>query len=234
MFRSFLTVGLLSIVLMGCSYAQNPKSDSGKEIYRISDYIEGKGYEKYEVATLAGGCFWCTEAAFERIKGVVDVISGHSGGDLEYPTYRKVSTGTTKHTETVQIYYDPEVVTFDQLLEVFVVAHDPTQLNRQGNDIGPQYRSEVFYHNDEQKEKAKAFFKELDKSGKFGKKTVTKITPYKEFWTAEAYHQDYYEQDPNKVDFWYNTGYIMNVTRPKVEKVKKTFQAWLKDEYRGK
>jgi len=215
---------LMSIFTLSCSNGQ--QSDASSDVQKISDYVAGKGYDKHEVATFAGGCFWCTEASFERIKGVVDVISGYSGGDKAYPTYKEVSYGKTKHAEAIQIYYDPEVITFDKLLEIFFVAHDPTTLNRQGPDVGPQYRSEIFYHDQEQKEKAEAYMKKMDASGKFDNPIVTKLSEYKEFWTAEGYHQDYYEHNPQ-------SGYIQKVSKPKVEKVMKTFAGILKDEYKN-
>lgn len=212
----------MSIVVLSCSNGQQPGQSS--DVQKISDYVAEKGYEKYAVATFAGGCFWCTEASFERIEGVVDVISGYSGGEKAYPTYKAVSYGRTKHAEAIQIFYDPAVISFDKLLEIFFVAHDPTTLNRQGPDVGPQYRSEIFYHDQEQKEKSEAYMKKLDASEKFKKPIVTKLSQYKEFWTAEGYHQDYYEHNPQNP-------YIQRVSRPKVEKVVKTFSSILKEKY---
>jgi peptide-methionine (S)-S-oxide reductase len=145
----------MSIVVLSCSNGQKPGQSS--DVQKISDYVAGKGYEKYAVATFAGGCFWCTEASFERIEGVVDVISGYSGGEKTYPTYKEVSYGRTDHAEAIQIFYDPAMISFDKLLEIFFVAHDPTTLNRQGPDVGPQYRSEIFYHDQEQKEISEAY-----------------------------------------------------------------------------
>lgn len=214
----------LDFVPAGTPNAQQVKqNDSG--VQPIGEYIQGKGYDKYQVATFAGGCFWCTEAAFERIRGVVDVISGYSGGKEAYPSYEAVGNQQTGHAESIQIYYDPEVVSFQTLLEVFFVAHDPTQLNRQGPDFGPQYRSEIFFHNDEQRQASKDYIKKLDASGKFSRPVVTKITPYKAFWVAEGYHQDYYEHHPE-------IPYVQRISRPKVEKVEKEFAPILKDEYR--
>jgi peptide methionine sulfoxide reductase msrA/msrB len=195
------------------------------EVQRISDYIAGQGYEKYAVATFAGGCFWCTEAAFERIEGVVDVISGYSGGQEEYPTYEQVGAGRTNHAEAIQVYFDPAVVSFEKLLEVFFVAHDPTQLNRQGPDVGRQYRSAIFYHDETQQKAAEAAMKKLGDSGKFSDPIVTELKPYKEFWTAEGYHQDYYPNHPENP-------YVQRVSRPKVEKVEKVFKDILKAEYK--
>ncbi len=211
----------MSLFVLSCN-GQQPGEAS--DVQKISDYVAGKGYEKYEVATFAGGCFWCTEASFERIEGVVDVISGYSGGEKDYPTYKMVSYGQTKHAEAIQIFYDPAVISFDKLLEIFFVAHDPTTLNRQGPDVGPQYRSEIFYHDQTQKEKAKAYMKKLDASGKFKDSIVTKLSKYEEFWTAEGYHQDYYEHNPQNP-------YIQRVSRPKVEKVMKVFADILKKKY---
>ncbi len=198
---------------------EQKKSKNG--IYPISEYIKGKGYERYEVATFAGGCFWCTEAAFERIQGVEDVISGYAGGTKKYPTYKEVGAGQTNHAESIIIYYDPEVIDYKTLLEVFFIAHDPTQLNRQGPDVGKQYRSAVFYHNEEQENQALATIKALEEAGKYNKPVVTEVKPYKEFWVAEDYHQDFYRLNPNH-------NYVQAVSKPKVEKVEKTFADLLK------
>ena len=154
----------MSIFALSCSNGQQPGKSS--DVQKINDYVADKGYDKYEVATFAGGCFWCTEASFERIKGVVDVISGYSGGVKEYPTYKEVSYNRTKHAEGIQIYYDPAVISFDKLLEIFFVAHDPTTLDRQGPDRGPQYRSEIFYHDKTQKEKIGDLYEKADRCGK--------------------------------------------------------------------
>ena len=204
------------------SALKQPNSD---HVPAIAEYIKGRNLDSYAVATFAGGCFWCTEAAFERIKGVVDVISGYSGGDLPNPSYRRVASGSTKHAEAVQIYFDPEIVSFETLLEVFYVSHDGTQVNRQGPDIGPQYRSEIFYHSQEQRQAAEQYIRTLNDSGKFGRTIATLLNPYKEFWVAESYHQDYYPQHQDNP-------YIARVSKPKVEKVEKTFEAILKEEYK--
>lgn len=217
---------LSSLTITACS--QNNSStatEQSDEVYAIGDYVKGKSYEQYKVATFAGGCFWCTEASFERIQGVVDVISGYSGGEKAYPTYYEVGRGATDHAEAIQIYYDPNVVSFETLLEVFFVAHDPTQLNRQGPDVGREYRSAIFYHNEAQKQAIDSFIK--TQATNFSQPIVTEVSPYKEFWVAEAYHQDYYEHHPNN-------SYVRNVSRPKVEKVKKKFAAILKPAYAKK
>ncbi len=194
------------------------------EVLSVEEYLEGRDYTEYKVATFAGGCFWCTEAQFERIMGVHDVVSGHTGGEIKYPTYKEVGTGKTGHAESVFIWYDPEVITYEQLLEVFFVGHDPTTPNRQGPDIGPQYRSAIFYHNEEQKATAQSYIEELNKQGTFYKPIVTELNAYEQFWLAEGYHQNFYELHPYQ-------SYVANVSRPKVKKVEKTFKNWLKPEY---
>ncbi|UZR97882.1 peptide-methionine (S)-S-oxide reductase MsrA [Chondrinema litorale] len=220
-------IAALIFLIPACSQGQKASKLKAEdhEVMKVKDYTKNKDFEGLETATFAGGCFWCTEASFERIKGVKDVISGYSGGEKAYPTYGEVSTKQTKHAESIQIFYDPNEVSYETLLKVFFVAHNPTQLNRQGPDVGEQYRSEIFYHNAEQKEQAKAVIKELDGSGKFDKKIVTKVTPYRQFWVAEGYHQNYYELNPNQP-------YVSSVSRPKVEKVMKTFPELVKDEYK--
>ena len=176
---------------------------------------------KTEQATLGAGCFWCIEAVFEELNGVVSVESGYTGGHVENPTYRQVTTGTTGHAEVARIEYDPSVLTFKEVLEVFWMTHDPTTLNRQGNDVGPQYRSAVFYHNDEQKQIAEFYKTELDKSGAFRAPIVTEITELGTYYVAENYHQDYYELNPNQ-------GYCQFVIKPKLEKFRKAFKSKLK------
>ncbi len=197
------------------------KAPKNTDVQPISEYIAGKGYEQYAVATFAGGCFWCTEAAFERIRGVADVISGYSGGEEKYPTYEEVGRGNTSHAESIIIYYDPAMIDYETLLDIFFVAHDPTQLNRQGPDVGPQYRSAIFYHNEDQKAAAESKIAKLEASDEFDKPIVTELSPYSEFWVAEAYHQDYYEAHPENP-------YMQRISRPKVEKVEKKFSGLLK------
>jgi peptide-methionine (S)-S-oxide reductase len=175
-----------------------------------------------ELATFGAGCFWCVEAVFQSLRGVDKVISGYSGGHVENPTYRQVVMGTTGHAEVCQIHFNPDVISFDDLLEVFWSTHDPTTLNRQGNDVGPQYRSAVFYHNKEQKEIAERYKKKLDESGAFPKPIVTEITSFETFYIAEDYHQEYYDLNPNQP-------YCTYVIQPKMEKFKKVFSEKLKD-----
>ena len=176
---------------------------------------------KTDTATFGTGCFWCTEAIFQQLKGVLKVTSGYSGGHVKNPTYEQVCEKNTGHAEVCQVIYDPTVITFDELLEVFWQTHDPTTLNKQGNDEGPQYRSVVFYHNAEQKEKSEKYKTELNKSGAFDKPIVTAVEPYKNFYSAEKYHQNYYNDNGSQP-------YCYFVIRPKLEKFEKVFKSKLK------
>jgi peptide-methionine (S)-S-oxide reductase len=173
-------------------------------------------------ATLANGCFWCTEAIFSELEGVISATSGYTGGQTENPTYKEVCGGETGHAECLQIVYDPAKISFDELLAVFWKTHDPTTLNRQGGDVGTQYRSGIFYHTDEQKEIAEKYKLELDKSGAYDKPIVTEITPFTKFYPAENYHQQYFENNEN------NNPYCSMVIRPKVDKFRKVFGDRLK------
>ncbi|MEZ4771917.1 MAG: peptide-methionine (S)-S-oxide reductase MsrA [Bacteroidia bacterium] len=177
--------------------------------------------EGLKKATFGAGCFWCVEAVFLELKGVVAVESGYSGGHVKNPSYKAICTGTTGHAEVAQITYDPAVITFDQLLEVFWKTHDPTTLNRQGNDAGPQYRSVVFYHDEEQKEKAEFYKKQLDASGAYQKPIVTEISPLINYYPAEDYHQNYYAGNANQP-------YCVFVIQPKLDKFRKVFADQLK------
>jgi peptide-methionine (S)-S-oxide reductase len=175
-------------------------------------------------ATFAGGCFWCTEAYFERLQGVEAVISGYAGGKESNPTYQEVSAGNTSHAEAVQIYYHPEQITFQELLEVFFATHDPTTLNRQGPDYGKQYRSVAFYRTPEEKNMIQDYVQHLEASGTYRDDIVTKIQPLRKFWTAEDYHQDYYVRNSNDP-------YVVSVARPKVLKFETSYRNKLKPEY---
>lgn len=193
--------------------------------YPVAEYTKENKLEQYSTAVFAGGCFWCTEAAFERIEGVVDVISGYSGGDQEYPSYGAVGAGKTDHAEAIYIYYDSAVVDYATLLEVFFIAHDPTTLNYQGPDYGEEYRSAIFYMSETEKDLIDAAIKKTNESGYYKNPVVTQVAPYSEFWVAEAYHQNYYELNPNQ-------GYVARVSRPKVLKVLKTFPNLIKEKYK--
>ena len=181
----------------------------------------GAGEPKLAKATLAGGCFWCTEAVYAEIKGVTSVTSGYIGGAVPNPTYKDVCTGQTGHAEAIEIEYDPAVVPFEKLLDVFFTTHDPTTLNRQGADVGTQYRSGVFYHDDEQKRIAEAVIAKLDAAKVFPGKIVTEITKATIFYPAEDYHQDYFATNPFQP-------YCQAVAAPKVEKVRKVFKDLVK------
>ena len=176
---------------------------------------------KIDTATFGAGCFWCVEAVFQDIKGVQKVVSGYSGGFIKNPAYKEVCMGTTGHAEVCQIYYNPAEVTFDELLEAFWQTHDPTTLNRQGNDVGTQYRSSIFYHSEEQKQKAEKYKEELNKSAVFDRPIVTEVTAFTNFYAAEDYHQSYYNQNGSEP-------YCQYVIKPKVEKFKKVFGDKLK------
>lgn len=174
-----------------------------------------------ELATFGSGCFWCTEAVFQRIKGVEKVTSGYAGGHVKNPTYRQVSTGTTGHAEALQVEYDPSQISYPELLEIFWKTHDPTTRDRQGNDVGPQYRSVIFYHNEEQKRLAEEYKRKLDEAGIWEDPIVTEITPFTNFYSAEDYHQNYYNENPNQP-------YCSFIIRPKMEKLEKVFKDKLK------
>jgi peptide-methionine (S)-S-oxide reductase len=174
-------------------------------------------------ATLAGGCFWCLESAFNRLRGVESAVSGYMGGPMDQPTYKQVCTGQTGHAEVVQVRFDPEVIAFDDLLEVFFALHDPTTLNRQGNDVGTQYRSAIFFHDTTQEAAARAMIRRLTEEQAFSAPIVTEVVPAAAFWPAEDYHQGYADQNPNQP-------YCQFVVAPKLAKFRAKFAARLKTE----
>jgi len=178
-----------------------------------------------ETATFANGCFWCTEAVFKRIKGVNSVESGFTGGTIENPTYEKVAMGTTGHAESVQITFDPTIISYDKILDIFFATHDPTTLNQQGYDIGDEYRSAIFYHNDEQKKIAENKIVELDKSGTYNDPIVTEVVPYINFYSAGPQHQNFYESGKRP-------DYCRIIIDPKIQKLMKHFTADVKEEYK--
>lgn len=169
-----------------------------------------------ELATLGSGCFWCIEAIYQALKGVEGVISGYSGGHVDNPSYRQITTGTTGHAEVIQFLFDPKMITFEEILEIFWLTHDPTTLNRQGADEGPQYRSVIFFHDEQQKETAEFYKKKLNLSGVFDKEIVTEISLFTNFFVAEDYHQNYFNDNGMQP-------YCQFVIRPKVDKFKKVF-----------
>ena len=213
--KPMILITLLIITVTGCKQTSSQNQENEKaNMNQVND-------SKLETATFGSGCFWCTEAIFERIKGVTSVVSGYAGGKVDNPSYEEVCTGKTGHAEVIQIKFDSAVVSYDELLEIFWKTHDPTTLNRQGADVGTQYRSVIFYHNDEQKEKAESYKTELNKAKIWEDPIVTEISPLKNFYSAEKYHQDYYEQNPNQ-------GYCSFVITPKIEKFEKVFKDKLK------
>ncbi len=179
--------------------------------------------KKLEKATFGAGCFWCVEAMFDELKGVVSVYPGYTGGHTENPTYQQVCSGTTGHAEVIQISFDPKVVSYEFLLEVFWHVHNPTTLNRQGNDVGTQYRSVIFYHDDDQREAAEASLRRTDASGLWDQPIVTEISPLKTFYVAEDYHHNYFANNPNQP-------YCSMVINPKVTKFRKQFADRLKQD----
>ncbi|WP_416438404.1 peptide-methionine (S)-S-oxide reductase MsrA [Phnomibacter sp. MR] len=202
------------LMLAGCNQP-NVQSQS------LSVSMLNRTMETTDTATFGAGCFWCTEAVFQELKGVLKVTSGYSGGHVANPTYEQVTSKTTGHAEVTQIVYNPEQISFDELLEVFWKTHDPTTPNRQGADVGPQYRSAIFYHSPSQKELAEKYKADLDKSGAFDAPIVTEISPYKNFYSAEDYHQNFYTNNPNY-------GYCTYVIKPKLDKFRKVFQEKLR------
>ena len=219
--KLMFTQALVSISLLSCALKESPQKNMNNDLMANSLTSSSSGSRKIDTATLGTGCFWCTEAVFQQLKGVLKVTSGYSGGSEVNPSYKDVSTGTTGHAEVIQIVYDPAEISFDDLLEVFWQTHDPTTLNRQGNDVGPQYRSAIFYHNAEQKSKAEKYRKELNESGAWDKPIVTEISPYTAFYKAEDYHQDYYNNNGSQPYCYY-------VIRPKLEKFQKVFKSKLR------
>lgn len=212
--KLFFGIPLL-IFAISCHSNINTKMDQSNT--KVSNTApEGK-----EIATFAGGCFWCTEAVFLELKGVESVVSGYIGGKNANPTYEQVCTGTTGHAEAIQITFDPAVITYGELLEVFFATHDPTTLNRQGADVGTQYRSEVFYNNESQKEVASGYIALLNQEKTFGKDIVTALSPATTFYAAEANHKDYYNRNKTQ-------SYCTYVITPKVEKVRSKFADKLK------
>jgi len=212
MIRLYISFALIIILLANCSNKKNLTFNNKME--------NSTKNIKLDTATLGAGCFWCVEAIFSSLKGVESVMPGYSGGTLKNPDYKSVCTGNTGHAEVCQIYFDPEIIKFKEILEIFWTTHDPTTLNRQGNDVGTQYRSAIFYHNLEQKEIAEVSKRDVATRIWDGP-IVTEIVEFKEFYKAEDYHQDYFENNPNQ-------GYCKMVIEPKVLKFRKIFKDKLK------
>lgn len=216
-------MGRICILLLSLLLACNNGEGHLQKKEHMDALVERKGNpaQMLDTITLGGGCFWCVEAQLQLLQGVERVISGYTGGHLKNPDYKAVCTGSTGHAEVVQVIYNPAIISTDALLAAFWQAHDPTQLNQQGNDIGTQYRSAIFYHNETQKNLALKYIKELNEAKVYDKPIVTQVEPMTEFYPAENYHQDYYRQNPNQ-------GYCLFVIQPKLEKFKKVFNKQLK------
>jgi peptide-methionine (S)-S-oxide reductase len=212
-----IKAGLFTVIgfcmLLACN---TEKSYKGMSMALVNSF------EQTDTATFGTGCFWCTEAIFEQLNGVLSATSGYAGGKVPNPTYKEVTGGQTGHAECVQVVYEPGKISYDELLEVFFQVHDPTSLNRQGADVGTQYRSAIFFHNDEQKQKAEYYVTELNKSGAYNKPIVTEVASLTKFYPAEDYHQEYYENNKN------TNPYCSVVIRPKLEKFEKVFSKKLK------
>lgn len=223
--KMWLWSGIFFMMMSGFGCNPPASSSAGKTSEVVSPSInqetKAMAENEFKLATFGSGCFWCTQAIFQRLDGVEKAVSGYSGGHVDNPSYEQVCTGMTGHAESVQITYDPAKVSYDDLLEVFWKTHDPTTRNRQGNDVGPQYRSVIFYHDAEQKKLAESYKKKLEAERIWNRPIVTEIEPYAKFWPAEAYHQNYYENNPSQ-------SYCNVVITPKIEKFTKIFKDRLK------
>jgi len=209
--RKIICYILLTVTSACASFAQSPKDKSH----------DGSKATHLDTATLATGCFWCTEAKFKELRGVVKVTSGFAGGHTVNPTYEQVCTGTTGHAEACNIVFDPKQISYDELLEVFFTDHDPTQLNRQGNDVGTQYRSAIFYHNAIQKQKAAYYIKKINDEKAYPNPVVTQVVPFTVFYKAEGYHQNYFSKNGS-------VPYCKLVIQPELDKFRKAFANKLK------
>jgi peptide-methionine (S)-S-oxide reductase len=209
---------ILSVIISnGLVSCVDEASHKTEDFNNLSD----KNLTNMDTATFGAGCFWCVEAQFQLLQGVISVQSGYSGGHIKNPAYKEVCNGTTGHAEVIQVVFDEKIISYDELLAAFWQSHDPTQLNRQGNDIGTQYRSVIFYHDEKQKELAEKYKKELNASGAWDKPIVTEISPVINFYKAEDHHQNYYNENGDQP-------YCSYVIQPKVEKFKKVFKDKLK------
>ena len=214
--KVFLLMSLLSL-----GFCKSNEIQMSSQIKEFKEPIKMNIEEGKEVATFAGGCFWCTEAVFLEVKGVEKVVSGYTGGTLKNPSYREICTGTTGHAEAIEITFDPNLVQYKDLLEIFFSSHNPTTLNRQGADAGTQYRSEIFYHSEEQKKEAEGYIALIEKEKLYDDPIVTKISSAVIFYEAEEYHQNYYNENSSQ-------GYCQMVIAPKLEKLRKYYKSKLK------
>ncbi|WP_411031472.1 peptide-methionine (S)-S-oxide reductase MsrA [Spongiimicrobium sp. 3-5] len=223
-----LKIALLGLVVLVSTNCQSKSKKVNTAIAEDKITVEhialsAEDLKAYETAYFASGCFWCVEAIFESVKGVKEVVSGYAGGSEENPTYEKVARGLTTHAEAVEVYYDPKVISFTELVQVFFGSHDPTSLNRQGPDRGPQYRSIAFYKNDEEKKIIENYKRALNDKNVYDRPIVTEVVAFSKFYKAEDYHQDYERNNPNN-------GYIRNVSVPRLNRFKKNFPDYLKEE----
>ena len=217
-----LVIGLISATTLACQTQVKKEETKDLEIAEVKKpSIED--LQQYETAYFASGCFWCVEAIFESVKGVKEVVSGYSGGPEKNPTYEQVAYGRTGHAESVEVYYNPDEISFFQLVQVFFGSHDPTSLNRQGPDRGPQYRSVAFYKNADERKIIEAYVQALEENQVYNQPIVTQIVEFEVFYKAEEYHQDYERKNPNN-------GYIQNVSIPRLNRFKMNFAEYLKEE----
>lgn len=214
-------IGLISATTLACQTQVKKEDTKGPEIAEIKK-PSLQELQQYETAYFASGCFWCVEAIFESVKGVKEAVSGYSGGPEENPTYEQVAYGRTGHAESVEVYYDPEEISFFQLVQVFFGSHDPTTLNRQGPDRGPQYRSIAFYKNEKEREIIESYIKALEENQVYDQPIVTQVVPFEVFYKAEEYHQDYERKNPKN-------SYIQNVSIPRLNRFKMNFSEFLKE-----
>ena len=221
--RSFLSLFILCMAMISCQSQGKKTNPQITAEVKTSEKIQNQDLSKYKKAYFASGCFWCVEAIYESVKGVAEVISGYAGGTEVDPTYEQVGYGRTGHAEAVEVYYDPEVISYFELVQVFFGSHDPTTLNRQGPDRGAQYRSIAFYTNEEEQKTIRAYMDALEESGVYGAPIVTEITPLTKFYPAEDYHQDYEKNNPNNP-------YVQNVSIPRLNRFKENFAEYLKAE----
>jgi peptide-methionine (S)-S-oxide reductase len=224
MLRNLLII-LLMIPIWACSSKnKTEKASQGSEnVKAASAKTHLQDLQDYETAYFASGCFWCVEAIFESVKGVKEVVSGYSGGKEENPTYEDVGYGRTSHAEAVEVYYDPEVISYLELVQVFFGSHDPTSLNRQGPDQGTQYRSIAFYKDEKEKQIVESYIRALEENKVYDRPIVTEVTKFDKFYKAEDYHQDYERNNPNDI-------YIRNVSIPRLNRFKQNFPEYLKEE----
>ena len=206
-----LNILVKSLIACLCITGCLPRDEASISIKQNNGIMDKENESDIETSILGGGCFWCTEAVFERVKGIKEVISGYAGGDILNPTYEQICTGTTGHAEVIKIIYEPKVISYERILQIFAECHDPTTLNRQGADVGTQYRSTIMYLSESQENAAKLWKESL--SDKYEDPVVTEIVPAPKFYKAEEYHQDYYTKNPNQ-------GYCSVVIRPKLKKLK--------------